>query len=231
MCEIMATAVAGGQAAHDDAKGGVLNSMLAIVIDLAKLGDPASVIASVGATRAHVKSAKPAPGVAEVLTPGEPASDCPPRAAPPGSRWTKRPGPIFAPRRCRLASPRRNSIRRHAATRKVTDSARRGRSRRPMAGRPPIPDLTEARHAVCFPLVRHLRTGIKSRESNEKGRLSWRNGTTDTSPTWHTRAMLYQEMMPTSLAACATLLGHRPPDLAVPFRHADLGCGNGLTIS
>jgi uncharacterized oxidoreductase len=72
MCEIMATAVAGGQAAHDQAKGGVLNSMLAIVIDLSKIGDPASVIASVGATRAHVKSARPASGVSEVLTPGEP---------------------------------------------------------------------------------------------------------------------------------------------------------------
>ena len=72
MCEIMATAVAGGQAAHDEAKGGVLNSMLAIVIDLAKIGDPGAVIASVRATRAHVKSAHPAPGVTEVLTPGEP---------------------------------------------------------------------------------------------------------------------------------------------------------------
>jgi uncharacterized oxidoreductase len=68
----MATAVAGGQAAHEPAKGGVLNSMLAIVIDLAKIGDPAAVIASVGATRAHVKSARPAPGLTEVLTPGEP---------------------------------------------------------------------------------------------------------------------------------------------------------------
>ena len=29
-------------------------------------------MASVGATRAHVKSARPAPGVTEVLTPGEP---------------------------------------------------------------------------------------------------------------------------------------------------------------
>ena len=52
MCEIMATAVAGGQAAHDPAKGGVLNSMLAIVIDLSKIGDPAAITASVGATRA-----------------------------------------------------------------------------------------------------------------------------------------------------------------------------------
>jgi uncharacterized oxidoreductase len=72
MCEIMATAVAGGQAAHDPAKGGVLNSMLAIIIDLAKIGDSASAIAAVGATRAHLKSARPATGVPEVLTPGEP---------------------------------------------------------------------------------------------------------------------------------------------------------------
>lgn len=72
MCEIMTTAVAGGQAAHAPRKGGVLNSMLAIVIDLAKIGDPAAIAAAVGATRDHVKSAKPAPGVAAVLTPGEP---------------------------------------------------------------------------------------------------------------------------------------------------------------
>jgi hydroxycarboxylate dehydrogenase B len=72
MCEIMATAVAGGQAAHDEAKGGVVNSMLAVVIDLAKIGEPARIVASAGATRDHVKSARPIPGVAEVLTPGEP---------------------------------------------------------------------------------------------------------------------------------------------------------------
>lgn len=39
----------------------------------------------------------------------------------------------------------------------------------------------------------------------------------------------YQETMPSWLAACAVLLGYRPPDLAVPFRYADLGCGNGLS--
>jgi hydroxycarboxylate dehydrogenase B len=72
MCEIMASAVAGGQAAHHPAGGGVLNSMLAIVIDLAKLGDSAAIAAVAGATRAHIKSAKPAQGVKEVLTPGEP---------------------------------------------------------------------------------------------------------------------------------------------------------------
>ena len=72
MCEIMATAVAGGQATHQPRKGGTLNSMLAIVIDLSKIGDAEAIMASVGATREHVKSARPAPGVSEVLTPGEP---------------------------------------------------------------------------------------------------------------------------------------------------------------
>jgi uncharacterized oxidoreductase len=72
MCEIMAAAVAGGQGAFHEAKGGVLNSMLATVIDLSKLGDPAVIAADIQAVRAHVKSARPAPGFDEVLTPGEP---------------------------------------------------------------------------------------------------------------------------------------------------------------
>ena len=37
MCEIMAGALAGGQRAEQDRKGGILNSMLAVVIDPAKL--------------------------------------------------------------------------------------------------------------------------------------------------------------------------------------------------
>ena len=39
----------------------------------------------------------------------------------------------------------------------------------------------------------------------------------------------YQETTPSWLAACSVLLGYRPPDLAKPFRFADLGCGNGLS--
>ena len=72
MCEIMAAAVAGGQGAFDTPKGGILNSMLATVIDLSKLGDPAQIAADVQAVKAHVKSARPAPGFNEVLVPGEP---------------------------------------------------------------------------------------------------------------------------------------------------------------
>jgi uncharacterized oxidoreductase len=72
MCEIMASAVAGGQGAFHEAKGGVLNSMLATIIDLSRLGDPAKIAADVQSVKAHVKSARPAPGFEEVLTPGEP---------------------------------------------------------------------------------------------------------------------------------------------------------------
>jgi hydroxycarboxylate dehydrogenase B len=72
MCEIMASAVAGGQGAFHEAKGGVLNSMLATIIDLSRLGDPAKIAADVQSVKAHVKSARPAPGFNEVLTPGEP---------------------------------------------------------------------------------------------------------------------------------------------------------------
>jgi hydroxycarboxylate dehydrogenase B len=72
MCEIMAAAVAGGQGAFAPPKGGILNSMLVTVIDLTKLGDPERIAADIQSVKAHVKSAKPAPGFSEVLTPGEP---------------------------------------------------------------------------------------------------------------------------------------------------------------
>ena len=74
MCEIMAAAVAGGQGAwqHAQNQGGILNSMLAIVIDLSKIGDPSTVTAAIEGTKAYVKGAKAAPGVDEVLVPGEP---------------------------------------------------------------------------------------------------------------------------------------------------------------
>ena len=39
----------------------------------------------------------------------------------------------------------------------------------------------------------------------------------------------YRELMPAWLATAALLLGHRPPDIAKPFRYLELGCGHGLT--
>jgi hypothetical protein len=40
---------------------------------------------------------------------------------------------------------------------------------------------------------------------------------------------VYRETTPAWLAMAALLLGHRAPDLAKPFRYADLGCGNGVS--
>jgi len=72
LCEVMAAAVGGGQRADEPQQGGILNSMLATVIDLSKLGDPAAIGRAVEATKAHVRSSRTAPGFEEILLPGEP---------------------------------------------------------------------------------------------------------------------------------------------------------------
>lgn len=72
MCEIMASAIGGGQGAAQATKGGVLNSMLAIVIDVSKLGDPAVIAERIDVTKAHMASGRRAPGSTEILLPGEP---------------------------------------------------------------------------------------------------------------------------------------------------------------
>ncbi len=72
MCEIMAGAVGGGQRADQPAGGGILNSMLATVIDLSRLGDAAAMTEHVEATMAHIRTSRVAPGFEEVLLPGEP---------------------------------------------------------------------------------------------------------------------------------------------------------------
>jgi uncharacterized oxidoreductase len=72
LCEIMAAAVGGGQRVDQPVKGGILNSMLATVIDLSKLGDPAAIGEAVEATKAHIRSSSVAPGFDEILLPGEP---------------------------------------------------------------------------------------------------------------------------------------------------------------
>jgi len=41
----------------------------------------------------------------------------------------------------------------------------------------------------------------------------------------------YRELSPVWLATAALLLGHRPPDLARPFRWAELGCGHALSAT
>jgi hydroxycarboxylate dehydrogenase B len=72
MCEIMAGAVAGGKRAGEDYQGGILNSMFAVVTDIARLNDPQAVEAAIAASAAHIRSARPAPGIDAILLPGEP---------------------------------------------------------------------------------------------------------------------------------------------------------------
>ncbi len=72
MCEIMAGAVAGGQRTDEPRKGGILNSMFAVLIDVSRLGSRAGILAGIEATKAHIRSARAAPGFEEILLPGEP---------------------------------------------------------------------------------------------------------------------------------------------------------------
>jgi uncharacterized oxidoreductase len=72
MCEIMAGAIGGGQRVDEPTRGGILNSMLATVIDVSRLADPAAVARHVEATKAHIRASRAAPGFDEVLLPGEP---------------------------------------------------------------------------------------------------------------------------------------------------------------
>jgi hydroxycarboxylate dehydrogenase B len=72
MCEIMAGAFGGGQRADEPVRGGILNSMLATVVDLSRLSNPAAVAGHVEATRSHIRSSRVAPGFDEMLLPGEP---------------------------------------------------------------------------------------------------------------------------------------------------------------
>ena len=44
-------------------------------------------------------------------------------------------------------------------------------------------------------------------------------------------ANIYREELPSWLALSAVLLGQRPPDLARPFRMAELGCGHGMSLA
>lgn len=72
MCEIMAGAVAGGQRADEPVRESILNSMFAVVTDLARLGGADRVADAVAATRAYIAGAPRAPGVDAIHLPGDP---------------------------------------------------------------------------------------------------------------------------------------------------------------
>lgn len=72
LCEMMSTALTGGLRAEQDKRGGIVNSMLAIVIDLSRIGDAAAVRDAVAGTAAHVKGSRVVPGQDAILLPGDP---------------------------------------------------------------------------------------------------------------------------------------------------------------
>lgn len=70
MCEALGAVLTGGKRADEPPSGGVLNSMLAIIIDTERMGGGFQ--PGFDAVAASVKSARPAAGFTEVLLPGEP---------------------------------------------------------------------------------------------------------------------------------------------------------------
>jgi uncharacterized oxidoreductase len=72
LCEAMGAAMTGGQRADDEQKGGVVNSMLAVLIDTGRLASLGDLPAGFAAVAASVKGSRPAAGFTEVLLPGEP---------------------------------------------------------------------------------------------------------------------------------------------------------------
>ena len=72
MAEILTTAIAGGKRGDEPSEGGTMNSMLATIIDVSRLGGVAQVAAQVAATRGHITAARRAPGFDEILLPGDP---------------------------------------------------------------------------------------------------------------------------------------------------------------
>jgi hydroxycarboxylate dehydrogenase B len=72
MCEIMAGAVIGGRRTEEPRKGGILNSMFAVLVDLSRLGPREQLLQAVASTQTYIRSSRVAPGFQEILLPGEP---------------------------------------------------------------------------------------------------------------------------------------------------------------
>ena len=74
MCELLGAALTGGLTLQPDRPrlGGIVNSMLSVVIRMDALGDSAALEAEAAAVRGWIKASPPAAGFDAVLTPGEP---------------------------------------------------------------------------------------------------------------------------------------------------------------
>ncbi len=73
-CELFGGALTGGQTIQPGhpIKGGILNSVLGIVIDSGRLGDRTAIGREVEAVKDWIKASRPAPGIDKVRIPGEP---------------------------------------------------------------------------------------------------------------------------------------------------------------
>lgn len=72
MCEILGAALIGGQTIAQEHKGGIVNNMLAMLIDVSRFGGVDAIRREVDSVKGWVKASPPAPGFDEVLLPGEP---------------------------------------------------------------------------------------------------------------------------------------------------------------
>ncbi len=74
LCELLGAALTGGVTIQpgNPRQGGILNSMLSIVIDPKSMGSPEAIAHEVEAVKGWVKASPPAPGFDQVLLPGEP---------------------------------------------------------------------------------------------------------------------------------------------------------------
>ena len=73
-CELLGGALTGGQTIQPEheIKGGILNSVLGIVIDTARMGDRSAIAHEFEAVKDWIRASKPAPDVDKVRIPGEP---------------------------------------------------------------------------------------------------------------------------------------------------------------
>ncbi len=72
LCEALGAVLTGGQRADEPRKGGVSNSMLAVIIDIGRFAEAEDFRSGVSAVSEAITSSAPAAGFAEVLVPGEP---------------------------------------------------------------------------------------------------------------------------------------------------------------
>ncbi|SNB69767.1 uncharacterized oxidoreductase [Arboricoccus pini] len=72
MCEILGAALIGGQTIVQEKKEGIVNNMLAFIVDTTRFGGGDAIRREIDGVKGWIKAAPPAPGFDEVLLPGEP---------------------------------------------------------------------------------------------------------------------------------------------------------------